>query len=293
MRIFNICVYKIKDFFKKGYKEYKNNSNKNNNMNSKNNKKKILVIAIILVILGVSCVCAFIFKKDKVIFNNKCKNIVQEDNKDEEAQEELIARQKIIYQKYQEKKLICLTFDDGPGEYTKLLIDGLKQRSVNATFFVLGQNISKHTEYIEESYRNGNEIGIHGYSHKLFTKLKNEQIIDEITRASKELYNITGTKPNLIRVPYGSLNSRVKEVVKSQNLQSILWTVDSRDWKYKNTDKDYNYVIKKVKGNDIILMHDIYKPSVMAAFKIIDELSKEGYMFVTISEYSKCVCDDE
>lgn len=263
MKIINICAYKCKKIFNFNY--------------------KILIIVIIF-FLGILLLSKKYFLKSKTIIPFDYEDNCTDNNK-------LNEKSNIILDKYNNKKLICLTFDDGPSEYTKLLIDGLKERNVNVTFFVLGKKISKYPQYLKEAYKNGNEIGIHGYSHKLFTRLKNEKILDEIDITNKEIYNLTGQIPSLIRVPYGSLSSRVKKVLNSVNLQSILWTIDSKDWKYLNSQKDYNYVLKKIKGNDIILMHDTYKPSVLAALNLIDELKNEGYMFITVSEYIKCWCN--
>lgn len=68
-------------------------------------------------------------------------------------------------------------------------------------------------------------------------------------------------------------------------MQSVLWTIDSKDWKFLNANKVYNYVLKKVKQNSIILFHDTYKPSVIAALKLVDKLKEEGYIFLTVDEY--------
>ncbi len=244
-------------------------------------KYKLLIIAIVFFVI-ISYVFFKTYSRHNIVTNelsNVSDNIIEEDVDDLD----------LIKQKYNENKLIALTFDDGPSSYTKLLIDGLKERNVNVTFFILGENIYKHPEYIKEAYDNGNEIEIHGYTHKQFTKLTNDKIIAEIDKVNMELIPIIGEKPNLIRVPYGSINNRIKELLASIGMQNILWTVDSKDWKFLNTKKNYNYLISKIKGNSIVLMHDTYKPSVNAALMIIDTLKEEGYMFVTVDEYIKCI----
>ncbi len=264
MKIFNISIYKLK---------------------FKLNLRIIILVSLILFLVTSS----ILLEKYRSEQNNIPFEEIQEEISDKEIQEEY---SKEIFESYKNNKLICLTFDDGPSEYTKLLIDGLKERNVKATFFVLGKNIAKYPEYIKESYQNGNEIGIHGYTHKLFTRLNNEKILNEIEMTNAELLKLIDKPPTLIRVPYGSLNNRVRDLLEESNLQSVLWTVDSKDWRFLNVDKDYNYVIKKVKGNEIVLMHDTYKPTVLAAFKIIDELKNQGYKFVTISEYINCIHDN-
>ncbi|MEG1141691.1 MAG: polysaccharide deacetylase family protein [Clostridia bacterium] len=188
-----------------------------------------------------------------------------------------------LYKLYKQKKLIMLTFDDGPSKYTQYLSEELTKRNAKATFFVLGQNIDKH-DILNEVNKN-HEIGMHGYDHKLFTRLKNEQIQNQIDITNNKIFEKTNKKTSLIRVPYGSVSIRVNNMLKKNELTSILWTVDSKDWSYRNTDKTYNHVIKKIQGNDIILMHDIYETSIKTALKLVDELTNKGYKFITVSEY--------
>ena len=177
-----------------------------------------------------------------------------------------------------------ITFDDGPSKYTELLVNELSKRDVKATFFILGENAINRQDTLKIIYDAGNEIGIHSYKHKLFTKLKDDEIVEQISTTKDIIYNSTNTTPTLMRVPYGSINSRVSSVLKKEKLNNVLWSVDSKDWKFKNATKTYNYVMKNVKGNDIILMHDIFKPSVDAALRIVDKLQSDCYVFVTVSE---------
>lgn len=190
-----------------------------------------------------------------------------------------------LYTKYKEKKLLVLTFDDGPSKYTPMILDTLKQNNINATFFVMGQSLEKNSNILEKSLQNGNEIGIHCYSHKLFTRLSNDEIKKQIETTKKLIKQQIGITPNLIRVPYGSLNKRVENLLLDEGFTSILWSVDSLDWKFKNTNKTYNYILKKTTGNDIILMHDTFKSSYETVSKIIPYYKEKGYLFVTVSKF--------
>lgn len=196
-------------------------------------------------------------------------------------------RNEFLKEQYRNKKLVALTFDDGPSEYTTTLIDELKKRDIVATFFVLGSEVEKYPETLKFAYDTGNEIGIHSYEHKLFTKLSEEEILEQVYKTRNVIFELTSQNPELIRVPYGSLNKEIKKVLNEHELTSVLWNVDSLDWKFKNTKKTYEYVMKKFKGNDIILMHDSFKTSVEAATLIIDKLQNECYTFVTVSEFLK------
>ena len=194
-------------------------------------------------------------------------------------------RKEMLLQKYQEKKLIALTFDDGPGKYTSQLIDELTKRNVSVTFFLLGENIEKFKDTVRFEVDTGNEIGIHSYEHRLFTKLTAQEIHEQIDKTKYLILEITDVPITLIRVPYGSINENVRKILDYQELTNILWTVDSKDWKFRDADKTFTYILKNLKGNDIILMHDIYPTSITCALKLIDYLQAESYVFVTVSEF--------
>ena len=197
-------------------------------------------------------------------------------NKETEAKE--------IINKYKDKKVIALTFDDGPSKYTEKLLDTLKEKDVKATFFLLGYKIENRIDTVKRMSDEGHNIGIHGYTHKLFTKLTEEEINYEIETSRDILENIIKDKVELIRVPYGATNTLTNEAIEKHELTSILWNIDSKDWKLKNCKKVTKRVVSAAKDKKIILMHDTYLPSVNAASEIIDELKKEDFCFVTIKE---------
>ena len=194
-----------------------------------------------------------------------------------------------LLQLYKDKKLLVLTFDDGPGKYTDYLVDELNKRNIPATFFILGSNINGFEDVLLKTSKT-HEIAIHSYSHKLFTKLSNEEILEDILKTKNLITEITSLSPNVIRVPYGSTNTRVSTLLFENGYTSVKWDIDSKDWSFRNVDKIYNYVMKNIKGNSIILMHDIYKTSVDAAIKLVDTL-KDEYTFVTISTYLE-ICEE-
>lgn len=179
-------------------------------------------------------------------------------------------------------KRIALTFDDGPNrKNTALLLDALKERNVKATFFVLGLNVVKYPDLVKRMIEEGHEVGNHTYSHKNLFQLEDDEIKEEIEITNNLIKEITGDYPKLFRPSYGNYNENIKNIA---NMEVVNWTIDSLDWRLKNTKKIYNRVIYKLKGNDIVLLHDIYKTSVNATIKIIDKLQAEGYEFVTASE---------
>lgn len=184
-----------------------------------------------------------------------------------------------------DKKLVALTFDDGPNYNTNKILDILNKYDAKATFFVLGSRI-KGNEYILEKMRNsGMEIGNHTYSHLLLTKYSEDKIKEEIDRTSELIFTTTGRKPSLLRPSYGSFNKKIKS---ASDMPIIIWDVDTLDWKYHNSKRITNRVVNKVRDGDIVLMHDIYSATANALESIIPLLKDKGYSFVTVSDLFYC-----
>ena len=177
---------------------------------------------------------------------------------------------------------VALTFDDGPHQTcTPALLDGLKQRGVKATFFLMGENIAGKESLVQRMQEEGHLIGNHSYRHIQMTKEEAEQACAEIEQTETLIQDITGRRPEYLRPPYGAWNEQLECRV---NLTTVLWNVDSLDWKLQNTEQIVRRVEKDVKNGDIILMHDILPTSVEAALRIGDDLQKQGYEFVTVEE---------
>lgn len=185
-------------------------------------------------------------------------------------------------QKQEEGPFVALTFDDGPDpKYTPLLLDGLKQRGIHATFFLMGQKLEGQEELVRRIQQEGHLIGNHSYRHKALTKEGEEQVCREVEETGRLIREITGTEPIYLRPPYGAWNQELEE---RTGLTTVLWTVDSMDWKLRNTEQICRRVLKDTEDGDIILMHDIFPETVEAALEVVDQLQKEGCTFVTVDE---------
>lgn len=183
---------------------------------------------------------------------------------------------------FPEEKVVALTFDDGPHPVcTKDLLDGLKKRGVEATFFLMGSNIEGNEDIVRRMQKEGHLIGNHGYRHVQMTGAGVEKVADSVEKTSQIIKEITGEEPEYLRPPYGDWN---EELAESIELTPVFWSVDSLDWKYQNTPGIASRVLKKVENGDIILMHDIFPTSVEAALEIVDTLLEQGYTFVTADE---------
>lgn len=181
-----------------------------------------------------------------------------------------------------DRKLVAITFDDGPNnDYTRMLLSGLKERGVKATFFLLGKEVVKYPEIVAEIHADGHLIGTHSYEHVNLKNLCDEAAIEQVDKTNEAIHAITGEYPEYIRPPFGSWKCNLDYETK---MIEVLWDIDPLDWKTNNSDVIAKRVMDKVTENDIILLHDASESSVLAAFKIIDQLEKEGYTFVTVDE---------
>ena len=172
--------------------------------------------------------------------------------------------------------------DDGPDpDYTKMLLAGLRERGVKATFFLLGKQVDRYPEIVAEIYEDGHLIGTHSYEHVNLKNLSDAAAIEQVDRTNQAIYEITGEYPQFIRPPFGCWKCNLDY---ETEMIEVLWDVDPLDWKTSNSDVIAKRVVDKVGENDIILLHDASESSVNAAFKIIDALEKEGYTFVTVEE---------
>lgn len=179
-------------------------------------------------------------------------------------------------------KQVALTFDDGPHSvYTPRLLDGLRERGVHVTFFLLGENVDGKEAIVKQMQEDGHLIGNHGYTHIQMSKEPAGNACGQIEQNNQKIEAITGKRPEYLRPPFGSWN---EELDCSTDMSVVLWDVDPEDWKSQNTRKVVRHIVKHVEPGDIILLHDVFPTSVEAALEVIDTLSKQGYTFVTVDE---------
>lgn len=160
-------------------------------------------------------------------------------------------------------------------------MDGLKERNVVVTFFVTGENAENYPEIIRREQEEGHLIGNHTYSHIQLTSRNREAFREELVRTNAVLEEITGEKTSFVRPPYGSWD---KSFEKELNMFPVLWNIDPLDWCSHNAECIAARVVEKAGDGDIILMHDYYDTSVIAALEVIDALQGEGFQFVTVEE---------
>lgn len=217
-------------------------------------------------------------REDKIINeedNSKENEILDENNDVDDKEKDNIKEKKPL-------KYVALTFDDGPSSFTEEIIDLLQKYNYNATFFVLGNKLNlNYKDILKKSIKNGNEIGVHGYSHRSFTKMRQATMEEEITKTKKYIKNLTGYESTLVRPPYGNIT----KTIKNYNLGPyILWNNDTLDWKLRDANKISSRLINSIEDKSIILMHDTYLTTFKALEIILPYLKENNYVVTTVSK---------
>lgn len=211
---------------------------------------------------------------------------------------EKVAEENQFHRNQESKKVAYLTFDDGPSNITKKVLDILEEYNVNATFFLIGSQITEDTiPIIEEAIAQGNTIGIHTYTHKGDTIYCSvEAYLEDFQKAEERIYEATRVKPTIFRFPWGSANcylnqlgDSVIEVLENKGYVYYDWNVSAEDSIGKPTEYSIVHNIEKdfkKYTEPIILMHDssINDLSAKALPKVIEMIQKEGYRFDTLDK---------
>jgi peptidoglycan/xylan/chitin deacetylase (PgdA/CDA1 family) len=176
---------------------------------------------------------------------------------------------------------VALTFDDGPGTYTRLAIAKLRKHDVKATFFVVGRNIQLLPRAIREERAVGS-VGDHTYTHPLLTALSAGQAEAEIVRTQSALERASGGPVFLFRPPYGAHNATIDSIAKAHNLLEILWTVDSADSLGANYAQIERTVIDGMRPGAIILMHENHGQTIRAMLSIFAALQRKHLRAVSV-----------
>ena len=179
-------------------------------------------------------------------------------------------------------KQIALTFDDGPAGGTAELLDFLKDHHIHVTFFMVGNRMSAYSSAVARMAADGHELGYHSYSHQNQCHLSSGKIRADYDAANKKLFDITGKEFTVWRAPGGNYNQSVLDAVP---VPHIMWSVDTLDWKTKDSAAVHSAIVNGAQDGAIILLHDLHPTTVAGAISAIEELMATGeYDFVTVTE---------
>jgi peptidoglycan-N-acetylglucosamine deacetylase len=179
------------------------------------------------------------------------------------------------------RKVVALTFDDGPSPYTVQVIRILVRERAKGTFFVLGNQIPGYERQLQRELAYGFEIGDHSFSHPQFPSSA------QLSRTRDRIKRATGFTPCLFRPPYGAVDRALIGRARALGMMTINWDVDPRDWSTPGTSAIYSRVVSATRPGSIILMHEGGGPrgqTVAALPSIIRTLRARGYKFATVSE---------
>ena len=184
-------------------------------------------------------------------------------------------------------KLATLTFDDGPHPAGTLrILDILKKQGVNATFFLIGNNVALHKELAKEIVAQGNEVGNHTLNHANLVEMDSENDVrSEMSDTQDIIEEVCGTRPTAFRSPYLRLNERTEKILKDLGLTAFGMTVQGKDF-LAIDDKDRKQIMipNTFTRGGIILMHDYDMEDVEMLDRLIARLKSEQYRFVTCGQ---------
>lgn len=152
---------------------------------------------------------------------------------------------------------IAITFDDGPGEQTREILQVLDKYKVKATFFLIGRKAALQRAIVQEMAQKHHTIGNHSFDHKIwFPLIGTNRIKNDLTETQRTIASITGAKPVYFRPPFGVTNPFIAKALKNLNLKTIGWSVRSLDTVKNNPEKILNRITRKIEPGSIVLMHD-------------------------------------
>ncbi|KAI8810313.1 hypothetical protein BJ742DRAFT_199739 [Cladochytrium replicatum] len=180
---------------------------------------------------------------------------------------------------------LALTFDDGPHPtLTPAILDVLKELGIKATFFVMGKNVHNNTAILQRAYDEGHQIAQHTYDHFALTKLSNDEVRGQIQRNEDLVYRVIGQRMRVMRPPYGNSDRRVHKVLKEMGYWTILWILDTNDWRGYDPIKTFEKGLERGRGI-ASLSHDTAAVETPEKLRQIHAFVKsKGFRFISISE---------
>jgi peptidoglycan/xylan/chitin deacetylase (PgdA/CDA1 family) len=209
--------------------------------------------------------------------------------------EAVIVRKDTLYRAKTQDKAVALTFDDGPSEeWTPKILDVLSKHKVKATFFMIGEHVLRYPDMAKRVAKEGHEIGNHTFDHHVLVYYKPQELVDEIKKSEKIIYEVTGKKTDLLRPPKAWVTPAEKKIINNLGYKIILWSLNSKDWVNFNNRYIIKYLMHNIKPGDIILFHDSggvftaeggnRKVTIKAVGLLIEKLREKGYRLTTVSE---------
>ncbi len=192
------------------------------------------------------------------------------------------------------RKVVALTFDDGPTNLSNKILDVLNKNGVKATFFWLGKNLADKTEIIKKAKENGHLIANHSWDHTNGTDLDKNLIWEQqVSKTIEELKKVASIQSNYYRPPFGGITQKQIDFLASKGITTVLWSLTTMDWDpTQNNGIDLENKFKNyLHPGAIVLLHDYdfgkSEEMLIALEKMILYGKSKGYTFVTIENIQK------
>lgn len=180
---------------------------------------------------------------------------------------------------------VALTFDDGPHPVmTQRLLTELRAEGVPATFFVVGKMAVRYPFVVQDMARLGHEVANHTFSHPTLTKVDTQEVLNELAQTRAIIYRLTGQDTYLYRPPGGIYSKRTVKAASKAGYHMVLWDVLTKDVNGASIPMMKDRIFSHVKDGSIILMHSGLPKTVQMMPDVIQELRRQGYHFVTVSQ---------
>jgi len=180
------------------------------------------------------------------------------------------------------KKEIAITFDDGPLKNTKDILSFLLQNDLPATFFLVTDKLNKDNIMLYQDSLI--EVGMHTHSHLDYSELTKEEKEKDINKCI-EIFNKYDLQIKYFRPAYGIIDKDISEILNANNLEGIIWSLDSHDWNGYKGERLINNIINNIHPGAIILFHD--RIDILDLIKITEEVYLKGFKIVPLSELTK------
>lgn len=184
------------------------------------------------------------------------------------------------------KKVLYLTFDDGPNpDFTIKIADLLQRHSAKGSFFCVGQNIAKHPEIAQSLIERGHLIANHSNTHSAFIKQSLASQLNEANACQQEIENINPDNIKAFRAPQGLLSFRLLIKLLIDKWRLVHWSYDSKDYQQKSFDEQKKiFDARPVSNGEILLFHDDNQLAVELLEHLLPQWTQQGYVFHTVAE---------
>jgi peptidoglycan/xylan/chitin deacetylase (PgdA/CDA1 family) len=185
-----------------------------------------------------------------------------------------------------DKKVIAITFDDGPDTvHTLQILNILQEHDVPAAFFCIGNRIAGNEAVLKQIQQHDHIIGNHSFSHHFwFDLFSSAKMLDDIRQANQAIKQVTGLNPLLFRPPYGVINPNLKKAVIKSGSVPIGWSVRSMDTVIKDKEKLLNRVMGRLNPGMVFLFHDTSAATISALPMFIEQVKAREYQIVRLDK---------